>query len=82
MQEEHGTTDHEKKDELFGYICRMKDNRLVKEGMFGTKDGETRRRRPCQEWLDNIKECGGEEIHRKAGMRRTVVQTALDTYGS
>ena len=66
----------------------MKNNRLVKEVMFGMMQGESRRRRPCREWLDDIREWGGEEIHilnRKAqdhGMLRTVVQMALDIYGS
>ena len=64
----------------------MKDNRLVKEVMFGTMEGESRRGRPCREWLYDIKEWGGEEIHilnRKAqdhGTWRTLVRTALDTY--
>jgi len=38
----------ERKLNLFGHICRMKDNRLVKE-MFGTMEGESRRGRPCRE---------------------------------
>jgi len=65
----------------------MKDNRLVKEMMFGMMEGEMRRGRPCREWLDDIKEWVGEEIHllnRKVqvhGTWRTVVRTALDTYG-
>ena len=60
---------------------------MVKEVMFGTMEEESRRGKPCREWLDDIKERGGEEIHildRKAqdqGMWRTVVRTALDTYG-
>ena len=64
----------------------MNDNRLVKEVMFGTMEGELRRGRQCREWLDDIKEWGGEEIHilnRKAqdqGTWKTVVRTALDTY--
>jgi len=55
--------------------------------MFGTMEGESRRGRLCREWLDDIREWGGEENHilnRKAqdhGMWRTVVWTALDTYG-
>src|SRR6218665_420798 len=77
----------DRKLNLFEHICRMKDNRLVKEVMFGTMEGELRRGRPCRKWLDDIKECGGEEIHllnRKAqvhGTWRTVVRAALDTYG-
>ena len=54
--------------------------------MLGTMDGETGRERSCGELLDD-KERVGEEIHilgRKAqdeGTSRTVVMTALDTYG-
>src|SRR6218665_2087986 len=72
---------------LFGHICKMKDNRLLKEVMFGTLEGESKRGRPCREWLDDIKEWDEEEIHilnRKAqdhGTWMTVVRTALDTYG-
>ena len=77
----------ERKLNLFGHICRMKNNRLVKEVMSGTMEGELRRARSCREWLDDIKEWGGAEIHilnRKAqdhGTWRRVVRTALDTYG-
>ena len=53
----------EKKLNLFGHICRMKDNRLVKEVMFGMMEGETRRGRPGRDWFDDIKEWCEEEIH-------------------
>ena len=85
MQEEYHTTDHGKETKLIWHICKMMDNRLVKEVMFGTMEWESRRGRPSREWLDDIKEWGGEEIHilnRKAqdhGTWRTVVRTALDT---
>ena len=63
----------------------MKDSRLVKEVISGMLEGETRRGRPCREWLDNIKKWCGEETHtlnRNAQDRtRTVVKTALDTNG-
>src|SRR6218665_345928 len=55
---------------LFGHICRMKDNRLVKEVMFGTMEGELRRGRPCREWLDDIKEWGGEQWRSNRGFSR------------
>ena len=47
----------------------------------------TRRRRPCREWLDDIKERVGEEIHklsRKARDQckwRTAVRTSIGTAG-
>src|SRR6218665_2934244 len=37
-------------------ICRMEGNRLVKEVMLATIDGEPRRGRTRHEWLDDIKE--------------------------
>ena len=68
----HHTTNQGKKTKL---ICshrlqRMKDNRLGKEVMFGTMEGESRRGRPCREWLDDIKGLGEKltystERHRK-----------------
>ena len=42
MQEEHSARDH---GNLFGHIHRMKDNKLVKEVMFGMLEGQTRRGR-------------------------------------
>jgi len=77
----------ERKLNLLGHKCRMKDNSLMKEVMFGMMEGQTRRGRSCREWLDDIKEWCREEIHslnRKAqdhGMWRRVVKTSLDTYG-
>ena len=77
----------ERKLNLLGHKCRMKDNSLMKEVMFGMMEGQTRRGRSCREWLDDIKEWCREEIHslnRKVqdhGMWRTVVKTSLDTYG-
>ena len=53
----------ERKLNLFGHIlCRMKDNRLVKEVMFGTMEGELRRGKSCREWLDDIKEWSGRKF--------------------
>src|SRR6218665_1427616 len=37
----------ERKLNLFGLVCSMKDNRLVKEVMFGMMEGETKRGRLC-----------------------------------
>ena len=35
---------------LFGHICRMNDNRLIKHTIFAKIDGKPRRGRPCSEW--------------------------------
>ena len=38
----------ERKPNMFGHMCRMKDNRLVKGVMFGMMEGETGTERPCR----------------------------------
>ena len=47
---------------LFGHICRMEDNRLIKHILFSRMDGKSRRGRPCREWLDDIIEWGGHNV--------------------
>ena len=44
----------ERKIKLFGHICRMDDNRLVKNVLFGIMDGQNMRGRPSREWMDDI----------------------------
>ena len=39
-------------------ICRMHNNRRIKELMFGRMEGANRRGRPHKEWLDDITEWG------------------------
>jgi len=41
---------------LFGPICRMDNQRLVKNVMFGMVDGTSLQGRPSREWLDDIKD--------------------------
>jgi len=56
----------------------------VKEVMFGTIEGESRRGRPCREWLDDIKEWSGEDIHilnRKAQDLKHVENGGADVIG-
>ena len=58
---------------LFGYICRMHDNRLIKHTIFTNIDGKPRRGRPCREWLDGIKdwcERSGHDLLRLAQDQR------------
>jgi hypothetical protein len=44
---------------LFGHICRMDDDRLLKHIVFSRINGKSRRGRPCREWLDDITDwCG------------------------
>ena len=77
----------ERKLSLFGHICRMEDQRLVKAVMFGTMDGKTLRGRPSREWLDDIKERCQLDISTLSRMAqnreqwRWIVRQALDTNG-
>jgi len=36
----------ERKLNFFGHICRMKDDRLLKQAVFGIMDGKNKRGRP------------------------------------
>ena len=44
----------QRKLRLFGHICRMKDQRLVKTVMLGMVDGERPVGRPARRWSDDI----------------------------
>ena len=58
---------------LFGHICRMDDNRLIKHVVFSRMDGKSRRGRPCREWMDDITEwCqrSGQDLFHLAQDRR------------
>ena len=58
---------------MFGHICRMSDNRLIKHILFSQMDGKSRRGRPRREWLDDITEwCqrSGQDLFHLAQDRR------------
>ena len=40
---------------LFGRVCRMKDDRVIKTVILGMCDGSERRGWPKRQWLDDIK---------------------------
>ena len=77
----------ERKLKFFGHVCRMDNNRLIKQVIFGMMDGTGIRGRPCREWLDDITDWCGMEIHdlsRIAYERdtwRQMVKHAIDTNG-
>ena len=77
----------ERKMNLFGHICRMDNNRMVKKVMLGTMAGANRRGRPRREWLDDIVEWAGADLASltRAAQDRTgwrdVVRRAVDTNG-
>ena len=58
---------------LFGHICRMDDNRLIKHVVFSRMDRKFRRGHPCREWMDDITEwCqrSGQDLFHLAQDRR------------
>jgi len=77
----------DRKLRLFRYICRMHNNRRIKELMFGRMEGANRRGRPHREWLDDITEWDKSSLHElsQAAMDRkswkSLVKTTSDTYG-
>ena len=49
----------DRKMELFGHICRMSDDRLIKLVLFAKGEGKRKQGRPRKKWVDDIKErCG------------------------
>src|SRR6218665_1176693 len=59
--EYHAETDRQKLGP-FGHICRMHNNRKIKELMFGRMEGTNKRGRPHREWLDDIIKWGGMSL--------------------
>src|SRR6218665_3028537 len=53
---------------LFGHICRMHNNRMIKELMFGRMEGTNKRGRPRREWLDDIIKWGGMSLQKLSQM--------------
>ena len=43
----------DRKMELFGHICRMKDERLIKLALFAKVDGKRKQGRPKRKWVDD-----------------------------
>ena len=73
---------------LFGHVCRMNDERLVKHVMLGMVDGTRSRGRPRRCWMDDVREwcgCGVAEAVRMATDRRLwniQVERIVGLYGS
>ena len=44
------------KFELFGHICRMNDDRLIKSITFGVMNGTSKNGRPRRRWTDDLEE--------------------------
>src|SRR6218665_3963362 len=72
---------------LFGHVCRMKNNRKIKDVMTGMMEGTGRRGRPCREWMDDVTECCQTDVHRLSLLAqdrftwKMIMKNALGTYG-
>ena len=51
-----------RKLQLFGHICRMPDDRLLKTLMLGMVEGERQPGRPARRWIDDILMWCGQDI--------------------
>jgi len=63
----------ERKLNFFGHICRMQDDRLLKQAVFGIMDGKNKRERPKRRWMDDLVDWCNKDIctlHRLAMDRR------------
>ena len=60
----------ERKLKLFGHMCRLKDDRLVKHVLFGDLRGKKKRGRPCREWMDDIRDWSEKTSHKLVDIAR------------
>ena len=52
----------ERKMNLFGHICRMQDERLIKQVVFGIMDGKNKRGRPKRRWTHDLADWCNKDI--------------------
>jgi len=55
-----------RKLQLFGHICRMLDNRLLKTLLFGMVESERCPGRPARRWIDDILKWCGKDLRDAA----------------
>ena len=71
----------------YGCICRMHNNRKIKELMFGRMEGKNKRGRPHKEWLDDIIKWGKMLLQKLSQMAsdrgswKNLMKLASNTYG-
>ena len=77
----------ERKLNFFGHICRMQDDRLLKQAVFGIMDDKNKRGRPKRRWTDDLMDWCNKDIctlHGLAMDRRNwshFVKYVMDTNG-
>jgi len=52
----------ERKLNLFGHICRIPDDRLIKQVVFGIMDGKNKRGRQKRRWTDDLVDWCSKDI--------------------
>ena len=65
----------ERKMNFFGHICRMQDERLIKQVIFGIMDGKNKRGRPKRRWTDDLADWCNKDICT-AGVHRVFTGSA------
>ena len=76
------STIRHKKLTLFGHICRMADNRLLKGVLFGSMEGVRCRGRQPKRWLDSITEWTGLSIGDAVKWHKTVMSGEISYLAS
>ena len=77
----------DRKLNLSGHSCRMRDDRLLKQVVFGITDGSNGRERTRKRWTDDVEEWCNNDLHnlRKRATGRMKWQQrakhAIDTNG-
>ena len=62
---------------LFGLVCRMENNRKIKDVMMGAMKGAGRQGRPCREWMDDIRDWCRTDVHRLSLQAQTDMKTII-----
>src|SRR6218665_1050429 len=87
-QKRFNASSDEKEVGIIRTLCRMKNNRKIKDVMTGMMEGTGRRGRPCREWMDDITDWYQTDVHRLSLLAqdrdtcKMIIKNALDTYGS
>ena len=58
----------ERKLNLFSHICRMQDDRLIKQAVFGIMDGTNKKGRCRRRWADDLVDWCNKDICTLCGL--------------
>ena len=77
----------ERKLNLFGHICRIQDDRLIKQSVFDIMDEKNKKGRPRRRWADDVVDWCNQDIctlyELASGRKRwsRFVKYVVDTHG-